>query len=399
MDRINARLRAKQHELVAQAPAEEPPEKGDLREPIFILADSKNIFGRTLFEGDKPVPSSSSLDAEMKCWWDVVACATIRRALAKGHKRKCACYIGASNGDQKVFYDTFVTAMAKADFPQDCLRRVLATPTAVDLQVIRNEAVLIVLSGGDPLGGWKVMADNGVADALRDAYQSGAIIQGISAGAMILGSHVFRLTPEQGAADEVVPTLGFLGNVMFSAHEEADDWVNARQAVSVLIDSLGIDRAPCTLGLPFESLLTVHPDGSIEAVGKDLPMLSPTPMIEQKRPGAIQDGAVQRTPPGRYQIVTREVGIGVDAGDENGGRAGGGGVGSAGPASGRACLFRAKPWLPQVPELVSRRVRILRRRLQADGRYAEAYAAAAKAAAAAAAAAALLLVLVLVWSN
>ncbi|MGZ4841520.1 MAG: Type 1 glutamine amidotransferase-like domain-containing protein [Candidatus Angelobacter sp.] len=95
-----------------------------------------------------------------------------------------AAYIGASNGDQAEFYNLFEAAMESMDI-SDC-RMVPSQPSREDISFI-EDADLIVLSGGDVERGWQVFEQNGLKELLPRKRFDGAILLGVSAGAVQLG--------------------------------------------------------------------------------------------------------------------------------------------------------------------------------------------------------------------
>jgi Peptidase family S51 len=134
--------------------------------PIFLLADSQLLFwreaearrfldrARELFEADEP-----------------------------GRPLRGA-YLGASNGDAPEFYELFLAAMAEIGI-NDC-RHVPARPSPEDLAFLA-EADVILLAGGDVRRGWTAFAESGLKDKLMERYYAGALLIGISAGAVQLG--------------------------------------------------------------------------------------------------------------------------------------------------------------------------------------------------------------------
>jgi hypothetical protein len=134
--------------------------------PIFLLADSQLLFWR---------------DEEGRRFLDRAR--ALIEADAPGRPLKSA-YLGASNGDAPEFYELFLAAMAEIGV-RDC-RHVPARPAAEDLAFL-EEADLILLAGGDVRQGWTAFAETGVKDKLMERYYAGALLIGISAGAVQLG--------------------------------------------------------------------------------------------------------------------------------------------------------------------------------------------------------------------
>ncbi|MFL6237244.1 MAG: Type 1 glutamine amidotransferase-like domain-containing protein [Thermoanaerobaculia bacterium] len=134
--------------------------------PIFLLADSQLLFWR---------------DEEGRRFLDRAR--ALIEADVPGRPIKAA-YLGASNGDAPEFYDLFLAAMAEIGV-RDC-RHLPARPAAEDLAFL-EEADLILLAGGDVRRGWTAFEETGVKDKLMERYYAGALMVGISAGAVQLG--------------------------------------------------------------------------------------------------------------------------------------------------------------------------------------------------------------------
>jgi hypothetical protein len=134
--------------------------------PIFLLADSQLLFWRDE-EGKRFLERARALI----------------EADAPGGRPKAA-YMGASNGDAPEFFDLFLAAMAEIGI-QDC-RHIPARPTADDLDFL-GEADLILLSGGDVRQGWEAYQESGLKDKIAERYYAGAVLVGVSAGAVQLG--------------------------------------------------------------------------------------------------------------------------------------------------------------------------------------------------------------------
>jgi peptidase E len=134
--------------------------------PIFLLADSQLLFW-TDEEGRRFMDRARTLIEED----------------AAGRAPRAA-YLGASNGDAPEFYDLFVSAMGEIGI-REC-RHVPAQPSAEDLQFL-DGADLILLAGGDVWLGWNAFETTGVKDRIVQRYYAGAVLVGVSAGAVQLG--------------------------------------------------------------------------------------------------------------------------------------------------------------------------------------------------------------------
>src|SRR5215470_13169733 len=133
--------------------------------PIVLLADSQLLFWNA--------PDGPFLDR-------------VRRMLIEERPDQAlrAAYIGASNGDDPAFYDLFVAAMSGIDV-HDC-HMIPSAPSDDDLAHLA-QADIILLSGGDIAQGWEIFRDTGLTTRLIERYYQGAVLIGVSAGAVQLG--------------------------------------------------------------------------------------------------------------------------------------------------------------------------------------------------------------------
>lgn len=195
-------------------------------QPILLLSDSQLLFWR----------SRGRLFLE-----------TIRDRL--GDPPWKAAYVGASNGDRPEFYELFRGAMDGIGIADCC--HVPADPSARDLEFF-DAAHLILLSGGDPLAGWMAFGRSGLRQKVIERYYAGALLVGVSAGAVQLG--LSGVAPD-GEAFETFKLAPFLVDV----HDEPE-WGRLRAAVR----SLGPSARG--LGIPLGGGALLHPDLSIEPI-------------------------------------------------------------------------------------------------------------------------------------
>jgi cyanophycinase-like exopeptidase len=203
--------------------------------PLFLLADSSLLFWR---RGDKPF---------LDCLH------TLTRADAGAAPLRAA-YLGASNGDEPSFYELFVGAMELAGISH--CRMIPSRPSDEDLAWLAR-AHVILLAGGDPLLGWETFQRNGVESLLRERYREGAILMGISAGAMQLGARAWREDPPPGELS-LFPVLG-LAPFIIGVHE-APEWKELKRAMQAA------GPGAHGIGIPLGGGALVHPDGTLEPV-------------------------------------------------------------------------------------------------------------------------------------
>jgi peptidase E len=198
--------------------------------PLFLLADSQLLFSRdggTLF-----------LDR-------------VRAEIGAEDPR--AAYLGASNGDEPAFYDIFVAAMEGIGL-RAC-RHIRAAPSDDD-RAFLEEASVIVLAGGDPERGMRAFQESGLADRIIARYAAGAVIVGVSAGAVQLGQRF------PGAGGQWMDGLRLVPMIV-AAHEEPE-WASLDHGVRKA------EGAVRGLGIPAGGGAVVHADLSVEPVRRGL---------------------------------------------------------------------------------------------------------------------------------
>jgi len=199
-------------------------------QPVYLFADSQLLFWQSE-EG----PYLRILSASFE------------------NRNLQAAYIGASNGDDPVFYEMFEAAMNLADI-RNC-RHITARYSAEEERFLKLSDV-IVLAGGSVSRGWKVLEESGMREVVRERREKGAVLIGISAGAVQLG-----LTAKEGGKDldllKIVPLL-------IAVHDEKNEWEELKKLA-------GKPEALYTgIGIPAGGGMIYHADHVIEAVRKPL---------------------------------------------------------------------------------------------------------------------------------
>jgi cyanophycinase-like exopeptidase len=169
-----------------------------------------------------------------------------------------AAYVGASNGDRPEFYEIFEAAMDRLGIAD---RRMIDSSFGPDDRAFLAGARLIVLAGGDVQQGWATLAKTGMSEVILDRYSHGAVLVGISAGAIQLGRYGMVGTPELLDVFDLVPFV-------IDAHDEDAGWVRLSQAVHLL------HGAETGLGIPSGGGLVVHADGTVEALRRPARLLN-----------------------------------------------------------------------------------------------------------------------------
>ena len=203
-------------------------------QPIFLLADSQLLFWRE--------------DGEFFL-------ERVRSALDSSEPR--AAYVGASNGDRQEFFQLFREAMATVGI-DDC-RLIPSEPSDEDLGYF-DAADVILLAGGDVRLGWRTMKKNGLQQKVIERYYSGAVLMGVSAGAMQLGLH--GIGEDSDGETRLIDTFKLVP-LLVDVHSEPD-WSRLRKGLTAAEEPV---RA---LGIPSGAGAVLHPDMTLEAVRRPL---------------------------------------------------------------------------------------------------------------------------------
>lgn len=219
------------HEVNGAGQPREEREAGPLR-PIFLLADSQLLFWK-----DK-----GALFLER-----------VRGALAPEAKPRAA-YLGASNGDLREHFELFVAAMEGIDV-RDC-RLIPSDPSPADRSFF-DQADVILLAGGDVSRGFSTFQRNGLAERILGRYAEGAVLIGISAGAIQLGQRGWT-----GHGVSPFSTFQLVPGVV-AVHDEPE-WTALTEVVGAL------EGGGRGIGIPSGGGAILHADLTLEPVRKAL---------------------------------------------------------------------------------------------------------------------------------
>lgn len=198
--------------------------------PILLLADSQLLFWR---EGN---------DAFLN---------RLRRELPENQPR--AAYLGASNGDRPEYYEIFSAAMEGIGV-RDC--RLIPSCLGADDRDYLENADLILLAGGDTRRGWQIFQEQDIAQKLIERYYQGAVLVGVSAGAVQLGLKGW--SEDEAGRREYFDTLRLVPWII-DVHDEPD-W---SRLGSLVRQEGGHARG---VGLPAGGGALVHSDLTIEPI-------------------------------------------------------------------------------------------------------------------------------------
>jgi len=138
---------------------------------------------------------------------------------------------------------------------------------AVGAQLAENcdlleEAGLIYISDGpEPVGLARALRESPAMEALAQAFQRGAVILGMGAGAAALGSWITDRDTQEAEATRAEPGLAWLKNVIVAPSFEGTEVAHRlRQLLNLKPNCLG-------LGIPEGTALGLGPSGEVENVG------------------------------------------------------------------------------------------------------------------------------------
>ena len=199
-------------------------------QPLYLLADSQLLFwkrrGRLLLEEAV----------------DEIRTTPVRAA-----------YIGASNGDRPEYYDIFEAAVDAVGITD---RRMIDSSFGPDDRAFLESADLIVLAGGDVRVGWNTFERTGMKDVILGRYAEGAVLVGVSAGAVQLG--LYGIVEKPGSPATELLDVFKLVPLVIDTHDERADWVRLSQAIA------SIEGTTTGLGIPSGGGVIVHTDATVE---------------------------------------------------------------------------------------------------------------------------------------
>jgi cyanophycinase-like exopeptidase len=128
-------------------------------------------------------------------------------------------------------------------------------------RLLQEAGLVYVSDGPDALGLVRALHQSPALEALIRAFEDGAVIVGMGAGAAALGAWIEDPEASVGEAPHAVPALGWLPNVIVAPHfEGAEGAHRLRRLLNLHPDFLG-------LGVPDQVALALGPAGEVASVG------------------------------------------------------------------------------------------------------------------------------------
>lgn len=200
-------------------------------QPLYLLADSQLLF----WKQDDRLILDSALDG------------------VAGDKPVSAAYVGASNGDRPEYYEIFEAAVDEVGITE---RRQIDSSFGPDDRAFLKRAQFIVLAGGDVRRGWETFEKTGMKDVILERYAQGAVLVGVSAGAVQCGLYGMVDSPQ--SPETSLLEMFKLVPVIIDTHDERAEWARLSRAVQRL------EGAASGLGIPAGGGIVVHADRTIE---------------------------------------------------------------------------------------------------------------------------------------
>jgi cyanophycinase len=190
--------------------------------PIYLFADSRLLFQKR---------ADDSLFLNEVVGNTGVTCPSVA-------------YIGASNGDNpSIYHDLFLPAFEPTRVGE---RRMIPSNPSPEERLFLEHADIVLLAGGSVEVGWRAFSENGFRSLIDQRYLEGAMVLGVSAGAVQVGRG--GLTDDESA---FLPTFGLL-SLFVGVHEEQEDWKLLRRAISLQ------ERPMHAIGIPSGGGLMYH---------------------------------------------------------------------------------------------------------------------------------------------
>lgn len=142
--------------------------------------------------------------------------------------------------------------MESVDIPD---RRMILSSFSSEDESFVNESDIILLAGGDVEKGWNAFTKVGLDELIIKRYYEGALLVGISAGAVQLG--MFGLV--EASVNKLIDTFKLVPFII-SAHDEKREWKNLRETIQLL------EGEARGIGIPAGGGMVYYPDQSIEPI-------------------------------------------------------------------------------------------------------------------------------------
>lgn len=175
--------------------------------------------------------------------------------------RPLVAWVGAANDDSLPWFERAATVL-KQRYGAD-MQRVM-TSVADDSQRLVDEAPVIYLPGGDVSMLSERLRALGLDERIRRRHAAGALVVGVSAGAIGLTRWWIEF-PEDGRAPYRIPCIGAV-DLAIDCHDEESDWEELR----ALLEAWEREQPGAVVdayGIPLGGALEVAPAGTVTHLG------------------------------------------------------------------------------------------------------------------------------------
>ena len=182
-----------------------------------------------------------------------------------GKTKPSVAYIGAAHGDSLMFYLFIKRLIVAAGAGKvELVPLVKKKSNMEEAQTIIQSADCIFVSGGDVSEGMRVLTERSVIPLIKNRYEEGALIIGVSAGSIMLAKQWINWPDENNEASaELFPCMN-IAPVLCDTHGEEDKW-NELHSLVHLTESNQIGY-----GIPSGGAMRITTDGVVEAIGMPL---------------------------------------------------------------------------------------------------------------------------------
>ena len=190
----------------------------------------------------------------------------LKMALRELDKSKpSVAYIGAAHGDSQMFYLSIKRLLVAAGAGEvELVPLVKKNNNQEEAQSILQSADCIFVSGGDVSEGMRVLNERSVVPLIKERYNAGALIIGVSAGSIMIAKQWINWPDENDETSAVLFPCMNIAPVLCDTHGEADEW-NELHSLMRLTDGDQIGY-----GIPSGGALRISMDGAVEAISMPL---------------------------------------------------------------------------------------------------------------------------------
>lgn len=142
---------------------------------------------------------------------------------ATGKDKPVYAYVGAASQDARWFEQIVKTTVFGPRSRTLFVRLTKKQTKTSEAKAMLADADVIFVSGGDVDAGMRVIEERGLSSYFRELSRGGKIMEGVSAGSIMLGKHWVRFVHDQDPHGELFDCLDIVP-ISFDAHDEKDGW-------------------------------------------------------------------------------------------------------------------------------------------------------------------------------